>query len=418
MRIGRVHALVVVAGGCLLVGLGTAGAGVPTVHCGATLTKSTTLTADLVHCPGTGLVIGADGITVNLGGHTISGTNATGSEGIADDGHARVKILGGKVTDFRVNGVGIRGAQGSVVRDVTIRRIGDGGLEGEPVSAGIALSDSAGSQVTGNDVSNDVAAFQSDGVDVLNSPRAVVKGNRLSHNNWDGLVLIASPGGQVISNELDDNGNNGTEINGGCDFALVIANSADGNTNGFGAGIVLGSARGARVVGNSARGDDTGFFFFDLHDSLISMNNASGNREGLDLAGGQFGSDHNQVVGNNASRNASAGIGLFEGADDNVVADNVANSNQGPVGEGGGIYVAASTGNKLIANVASANLDTGIAFYEDTPGDTAGNSLKRNTANRNQNHGIDAVVGTIDRGGNHAAGNAIPPQCVNVACSG
>ena len=96
----------------------------------------------------------------------------------------------------------------------------------------------------------------------------------------------------------------------------------------------------------------------------------------------------------------------------------MANENQGPVGEGGGIYVAASTGNQLIANVANANVDTGIGFFEDTPGDAAGNSLKGNTANRNQNHGIDAVTGTIDGGGNRAAGNAIPPQCVNVACSG
>ena len=106
-------------------------------HCGATLTKSTTLTADLLHCPGTALVIGADGITVNLGGHTISGTNAAGGEGIANDGHAGVRIVGGgKITDFRLNGVGMRKAPKSVVRGLTIRRIGAGGVEGEPVSAG------------------------------------------------------------------------------------------------------------------------------------------------------------------------------------------------------------------------------------------------------------------------------------------
>jgi hypothetical protein len=56
-------------------------------------------------------------------------------------------------------------------------------------------------------------------------------------------------------------------------------------------------------------------------------------------------------------------------------------------------------------------------FYEDEPGDSTGNSLKGNTANRNAHHGIDAVVGTIDRGGNRASGNAIPPQCLNVVCS-
>jgi serine/threonine protein kinase len=64
----------------------------------------------------------------------------------------------------------------------------------------------------------------------------------------------------------------------------------------------------------------------------------------------------------------------------------------------------------------ATNLDTGIVFYEDTPGDAAGNTLKGNTANKNQNHGIDASAGTIDAGGNRAFGNAISPQCLNVIC--
>jgi parallel beta-helix repeat protein len=413
VRIERVYLLALAVGGCLFLGTSTAGAGVPAVHCGATLTKSTTLTADLLHCPGTGLVIGADGITVNLAGHTISGTNAAGGEGIANDGHPNVRILGGRISDFRVNGVGIRGAQAAIVRGLSIRRIGAGGLEGEPVSAGIAIVDSPGSQAAQNDVQNVVSAFQSDGIDVLNSPGALVQGNRLSHNNWNGLVLIASSGSRIVGNDLDANGNNGTEVNGASDSVWMTGNEADGNAS---FGIVLGSARDAHVVGNSAKGNDVGFLFFDLHDSLISLNSVSGNREGLDLAGGQFGSDGNQLIGNVASRNGSTGIALFEAANNNLVARNVANENQGPVGSGGGIVVAASTGNQVIGNIANANLDSGIAFFEDAPGDSAGNTVKGNTANRNQNHGIEAVAGTIDGGGNRAFGNAISPQCLNVVC--
>ena len=176
MSIARVPALALVAGLGLFVAVsGADAATAPAVTCGATLTASTTLSADLVHCPGTALVIGADGITVDLGGHTISGTNADGSEGIASDGHANVRIVGGRITDFRINGVGIRGGSGNLVRGVTVRRIGDGGVEGEPVSAGIAISRSPRSRVIGNDVSNDVKAFQADGVDVLDSPGSVVR---------------------------------------------------------------------------------------------------------------------------------------------------------------------------------------------------------------------------------------------------
>ena len=59
------------------------------------------------------------------------------------------------------------------MRGVTIRRIGAGGVEGEPVSAGIAIADSPGSQIVGNDVANDVDAYQADGADVLDSPGSV-----------------------------------------------------------------------------------------------------------------------------------------------------------------------------------------------------------------------------------------------------
>jgi parallel beta-helix repeat protein len=414
--LGRTHLLALAAGGCLCLGAGTAGAGTPAITCGSTLTKSTTLSADLLHCPGTALVIGADGITLNLGGHTISGTNAQGSEGIANDGHAGVHIVGsGRISDFRLNGVGLRKAPKSVVRGLTIRRIGAGGVEGEPVSAGIALVDSPASQVVANDVANDVKAYQSDGADVLNSRGSLVSGNKLSHNVWNGLALINSAGSRIAGNSLDDNGNNGTEVNGASDSSSVTGNNADGNKA---IGIVVGAAQNVRVVGNTATGNDTGMFFFDLHGSLIGKNSAKGNRAGIELTGGQSGSDSNQLTGNTASRNGETGIGVVDGANDNVVSGNTTSGNQGKKGDGGGIRVMASTGNQLSGNVANSNLDTGIVVAEDKPGDTGGNSLKNNTANKNRGHGIDAVTGSIDGGGNHASGNATPPQCQNVVCSG
>jgi parallel beta-helix repeat protein len=412
---GRTYLLALATAGCLCLGASSAGAGAPAVSCGSTLTKSATLRTDLLRCPGTALVIGADGITVNLGGHTISGTNAAGSEGIANDGHAGVRILGsGTITDFRLNGVGMRKAPASIVRGLTIRRIGAGGVEGEPVSAGIAIADSPGSKVIGNDVANDVEAYQSDGADVIGSPDSVVRGNSLSHNSWNGLALLASPGSRITGNELDDNGNNGAEVNGDSDAVMVADNSADGNTA---TGIVAGAARNLRVVGNTATRNDTGLFFFDLHASLISRNSATSNRAGLELAGGQFGSDGNRLSGNTANRNES-GIGVVDGANGNVVSGNTANGNQGQNGDGVGIYVVAASRNQLYGNVASANLDSGIVIAEGEPGDTSGNSLKGNAANKNRGHGIDAIAGSIDGGGNHASGNATPPQCLNVVCAG
>src|SRR5919109_1488226 len=61
-----------------LLALGAAPAAANHVGCGDVITQDTTLDEDLVDCPGSGIVIGADDITVDLNGHTISGTGATG----------------------------------------------------------------------------------------------------------------------------------------------------------------------------------------------------------------------------------------------------------------------------------------------------------------------------------------------------
>lgn len=364
MGIVRVPRPALVAGLGLVVAAGGAqAAGPQAVTCGATLTASTTLADDLIACPGTGLVIGADGITIDLAGHTISGTDAPGGEGIASDGHSHVRIVGGRITGFRVNGVGIRGGRGNVVRGVTIRGIGAGGAENEPVSAGIAISHSPGGRVVGNDVSNDVKAFQSDGVDVLDSPGSTVARNRLTRNNWNGLALLGSARSRVAGNTLDRNGNNGVEVNGASDGAVVVANRARGDKR---FGIVVGSARHVRVVGNAAARNDTGFLFFDLNDGLISANRSRANgAEGIVLSGGQKG----------------------------------------------------SAGNRVARNVASGNGGAGIAVVEDNTGHASGNVLVGNVARRNGDHGIDAADGQIDRGGNRASGNRTPPQCVGIVCS-
>ena len=106
--IGRPHAgpasatrrhlalLVVFALGLLTLGVGPALA--QPLACGAVVTQDTTLANDLLDGPGNGLVMGADGITVDLNGHTISGQIIPGSPGqvgIDNRGHDDVTIRNG-----------------------------------------------------------------------------------------------------------------------------------------------------------------------------------------------------------------------------------------------------------------------------------------------------------------------------------
>lgn len=357
------------------------------VSCGDTLTTSVKLANDLVSCPGTGLAIGANGITVDLNGHTIGGTNAPKSEGIANDGHANVKIVNGTITTFRAYGIALRRARGNSLSKLTVLQIGAGGKQGE-ASAGILVDHSPSAAVTQSVVKNHVHAFQSDGIDVLSSRGTRIEQNTLAQNAWNGLVVILSPRSRVVGNTLDANGNNGLEANVGSDSVLVSGNRAGGNRNW---GIVVGAVRKARVLGNtvSANGKD-GLMFFDLAGSLIQHNNASANENGISLTGGQHGSKLNRLAGNTVTKNRSAGIfltgdGVKNPANDNLLSGNTATRN----GKAGGVVI---------------------------EGTALRNKLRNNTANANAGRGITAVAGSIDAGGNRARGNERSPQCVGVVC--
>ena len=103
------------------------------VSCGQVVTHDVTLDADL-DCsqPGsTGLVVGADGITIDLNGHTITGTTqGVGTATIGIDnrgGHDGVTVRNGKIlqtnaavwlsgaSDNRLVGLNVTGVTGSAV---------------------------------------------------------------------------------------------------------------------------------------------------------------------------------------------------------------------------------------------------------------------------------------------------------------
>jgi parallel beta-helix repeat protein len=366
-----------------------------TVSCGEKLTKSTTLANDLLNCPHNGLVVGAGNITINLNGHTIDGTNANepGTGGIANDKYAGVTIENGTIRDFYFAGVYL--GPRNVARKLTVRKIGAGCKKGD-ICAGIFLFNSPRSTIANCVVSNKVRAFQANGIDVFNSPGTRVERNRILRNAGEGLSIFGSPRMRVTGNELDGN-RNGMDANNGSDSIVVTGNHARGNRL---AGIAVGALRGARVLRNVASGNgDDGLFLFDLGNSLVRGNRASGNFTGLHLYGGQggvaqFGGKHgakgNRLIGNSATGNAHAGIWVKgddrgDSVDNNLISGNVASRN----GRTGGIAVQASA---------------------------TGNRLHGNTANTNAGHGITAVRGTIDAGGNHARGNRRKPQCIGVRC--
>jgi hypothetical protein len=103
------HLVLVVLLALGLLALGAGPALAQPLSCGDTVTQDTSLSNDLLDCHGDGLIIGADGITVDLNGHTISGQIISGGlpdqVGIDNRGHDDVTIRNGTVTFFARGGV-------------------------------------------------------------------------------------------------------------------------------------------------------------------------------------------------------------------------------------------------------------------------------------------------------------------------
>ncbi len=68
--------------------------------CGITVTKDTTLFTDLIGCEGDGIIIAAEGVTLNLNGHSIIGQRKERTAGIRVQGVNNVTIKNGTVSSF------------------------------------------------------------------------------------------------------------------------------------------------------------------------------------------------------------------------------------------------------------------------------------------------------------------------------
>jgi len=150
-----------------------------TVSCGQVITQNTTLRTDVGPCTGDGIVAGADGITVDLGGHTVRGT--VGSESSAV-------------------GVRLPGRQGVTVTNGTVTGFG----------AGVAIAGGGSNTVSAIKATANVgppAGDFGDGILVDHSTKNRIKANTATQNGpYDGIGLIGGSAFNLVSaNVVDDN---------------------------------------------------------------------------------------------------------------------------------------------------------------------------------------------------------------------
>jgi hypothetical protein len=314
--------------------------------CGATITSSTKLRADLTNCPGDGLVVGADNITLDLGRRTIDGSGTAGSQGIRLAGRRGVTITGGTVQEF-ATGIGFDASDGNRVSGVSVR---DSAGRGIDVLGGSDANVVEGVSVSGNRT----------GLAVTGSQRNVVRRGAFVDNAVTGVLLFGASRNAIEGNRIAGNGGNGV--------AAVEAS----NDN--------------RVLLNSVQGSETGLIVDTSDRNLLSLNRVTGGGDGVLVAG-----SGNTVAGNIVDRSIGGcetclgwGIGVTAG-DGNVVKANVVSRSLAD-----GINVSAA-GTWVGLNVALKNGALGISAV---PGVVDGG---RNIASGN----VDAAqcAGVVCKGG-------------------
>jgi parallel beta-helix repeat protein len=216
-------AALLLAAAAALVGLRPAGAtsAAPAlravlVSCGQTITANTVVSNDLTNCPHHGLVIGADGITLDLGGHTIDGNSSGTGHGVLSDGFDNVKIQDGTLRDFS-HGLMITGhADGNRVANVRAYHNFAGGIHVlESDEAAIAGSTSVGNVGPG------IEFEKSDGGRVTNS---TANGNLL-----DGVRATAANELSIAGTTTVSNGANGLSVGAGSLGVEISASVASSN---------------------------------------------------------------------------------------------------------------------------------------------------------------------------------------------
>ena len=283
--------------------------------CGEVIVRSTTLTGDVGPCAGSdGIVIGADNITVNLGGHHILGPGAGNGDGahtgIRIANHTGVTVTGGTVTGFDA-GVAVIGGSANTVSKLTVERnvaplITAAGFEQSEFGDGIVLMFSNHNHVTGNHLD---ANGPFDGIGAL--------GLGSNFNTIDA---------NTVANTVGDGQQNSPGIGEG----ILIDPFLDFTLPGRG-----GSLEGNNIVGNTITGSYTdGISSVSNINATIAHNTATGNGLHNPFPGNGIGVTRNaravavtnDVVDSNISH-GNAGNGLDVGGNSNHITNNDAANN-------------------------------------------------------------------------------------------
>ncbi len=182
--------------------------------CGDFISSDTTLIADLLNCPGNGLTITANYVTLDLNGHTIDGSGSGNGISIAA-GLYKVNVVGGgTVKDFyngvvvndglkhKLSNIRIWGAQQGLhamnMSKSTVHKLHIfGGVNGIRIE---------GSSEDNELIFNDITAVTSEAISIREGAYNTLKGNYLL-DNQTGLAIVAGIKNFALQNHMIGNTN-------------------------------------------------------------------------------------------------------------------------------------------------------------------------------------------------------------------
>jgi parallel beta-helix repeat protein len=211
----------------------------PPLQCGSVVTQSATLTTDLV-CSGTALTIGADNVTLDLKGHTITGPGIYVGEtaGVSVVERSGVTVTNGTITGFRY------GVRADTTNNTTLTKLySHHNLRGFDLANGqglnvskntVTFSDLDAIRVGGSDdslIAQNVVSDNVFGIYVADyAGNVTVSRNQVTRTRGAGLAAFSGVVSTVFSqNTVSANGGSGIDVHDDAFDTLVVQNTSFGN---------------------------------------------------------------------------------------------------------------------------------------------------------------------------------------------
>lgn len=346
-----------------------------TLKCGSYVTHNTTLTHNIGPCAsGDGLLVTGSRITLNLNGHTVSGSHGTATP-------TETEQVG--IHLFNVNNV--------TVKNGTVKEF----------DAGVAVNGGSYNTIKGMNASNNInvnllttktaSCNFGDGITLDTSNNNLITNNVTNHNGpFSGISLVKSSSGNVVNrNTANDNNYKFVHSDGSSPQACQAGFTRPDQGIGIrveGPGAADNEVLNNLVVGNTIFGISIAGDVCNPRNGTLSQSPNVNN-----LIQG------NHVSGTGPLVTYSTGMSVIDPSGD---SNGIGILRQGPQ-----TVVCVSNGNSIVNNVSTANARDGIfiggpAGGSTLPGGVAGsnnpNNIMGNTVSNNGRDGIHLSAGAFD----------------------